>query len=494
MVTLTKSRYVNGVQCPAYLWMQVNTPDKIPPFDDGTKHRMNEGIKVGILATRLYADGIKIPDKVFNENILETGNNLKNKKPLFEAGFKLDVGDDSLYARIDILIPASKNKWDIVEVKSGTKVKDINVHDVSFQKYVCENLGIKINKCYLMHINSDYVRKKDINLEELFVLDDITSEVKKVLPNVEDKIKTLLNVLKLDKCPPVEMKDLLEAEYNNVAIDDFYNSLPEHNIFKLYRLATKKKVELYEKGIIKIEDITSDVKLNTKQQIQKDCIGNNCEYKDEKKIKKFIDKLKYPHYYLDFETFNEAIPRFEGTKPYQQIPFQFSLHIVEKEGSKPKHVSFLAEGGKDPRKSFAQALKDNLGDDGDIIVYNQSFEKKIIKETTEFFEEYDEWGKKVLLRIVDLLVPFRSFHFYHPKQNGSASIKKVLPIFSKELKYDDLVIGNGEDASISYLHSHFGDDEISDKEKNKIREALEKYCELDTLAEVVILDELKKNC
>jgi len=249
-------------------------------------------------------------------------------------------------------------------------------------------------------------------------------------------------------------------------------------------------MELYQRGVIKIKDLPDNFKLTDKQKIQRKQAGTNTHHADKDKIKSFLDSLEYPLYYLDFETFSTVIPLFDGAKPYQQIPFQFSLHVVKKKGDKPKHITFLADGGKDPREDFIKELKKSLGNKGDIVVYNERFERGRIKECAESFPEFEEWSQKILDRIVDLLHPFKNFHFYHPKQKGSASIKKVLPIFSNDVKYDDLVITNGEDASISYYKSHYSN--VPANEKAKIREALEKYCELDTFAEIVLVEELEK--
>ena len=486
---LTKSKYILGIQCPAALWIEINDKERIPEMNDAAKHRMEEGTRVGQLATKLYPEGVSIPED-FKENLEETQKLLEKRKPLFEPGFKIKTEWGEIFARIDILVPVGKDEWDIIEVKSGTKIKEINYHDVSFQKYVCEKAGLKIRKSSLCHINKEFVKTGEIKSEELFTVEDVSDKVKDLYDYIERNIKNLFKVIDLPKCPEVTKEDILNAEYSNVAIDEFYDSLPEENVFQLYRIRKKKALELYEEGVLKIKDLPKSFKLNEKHGIQKNCSLNGEAHNDKEKIKDFLDGLNYPLYYLDFETFSTVIPIFDKTKPYQQIPFQFSLHVVEKRGEEPKHISYLAKGGKDERKDFLNALKDSLGDNGDIVVYNESFEKKVIKENIEAFPEFEEWGNNILGRIVDLLKPFRDFHFYHPKQNGSASLKKVFPIFSDDVKYDDLIISNGEDASLSYFKSHFED--VPKDEKLKIREHLEKYCELDTLAEVILVNGLSE--
>jgi len=205
-------------------------------------------------------------------------------------------------------------------------------------------------------------------------------------------------------------------------------------------------------------------------------------------IKKFIGKLNYPLYYLDFETINPVIPLFDGMKPYQRIPFQFSLHIVQEDGS-TEHLSFLAEGKSDPRKKFVAELKNVLGNSGSIIVYNQSFEQGLLRELAETFPKYLEWVISLTPRFVDLIIPFRKFHYYNPVQKGSASIKKVLPAVTGK-SYDGMYIADGMTASIRYIESEFGD--CSESKRKKIRNSLEKYCGLDTEGMIWIIDELKK--
>jgi hypothetical protein len=486
---LTKSFYVSGVECSAYLWLLVNDPSKIPEVNDAVKHRMQEGTLVGEFAKKLFPDGIDVLLGK-DENPTKTKELLKEGKPLFEAGFLHETERGMINARIDILVPAKNNEWDIIEVKSSTKVKDIHLDDVTFQKYVCEKSGLKIKRCYVAHVNNEFIKNGDIDPKEFFTIENIDEGVAERYVYVGNKISEMFDVINLPECPKVLPEEILNAEYSNVAIDEFYDSLPEGNVFELYNIRRKKAFDLFNRGIIHMKDIPSNFKLNDKQKIQKNSTENGNHHLDVDKVKEFLDELEYPLYYLDFETFNVVIPKFEGTKPYQQIPFQFSLHIVEEKGKDPKHVSFLADGTKDPRPEFISALKENLGDKGNIIVYNERFEKGIIKESVEVFSDYQEWSENILTRLKDLLHPFKNFHFYHPKQNGSASIKKVLPIFSEDVKYDDLVIKNGEDASISYYTSHFGN--VPADEKKVIREALEKYCELDTFAEIILVEKLSE--
>ncbi len=482
MNLLTKSKYLYGLQCPKLLWVAFN--GKLPEAGKATQHVFEEGHKVGELAKSLYPGGIDISAEDFLANIRETKELLKSRKPLFEAGLK--PGD--IFARADILLPAGEHEWDIIEVKSSTEVKDINLHDLSFQKYCYEQDGLKIRKCHLMHINNKYVRSGEIDPSGLFISEDVTEEVEKLIGGVKERVEGMFKTILLKKCPESRIGPHCSDPYDCALTEDCWSHLPDNNVFDLYR-GGKKCFELYEEGILSLRDIPDGFPLNAKQEIQKDCEASGKPYINKEGIKDFLATLQYPLHYLDFETFSTAIPLFNGTRSYQHIPFQFSLHVVEEGASKPVHISFLADGKGDPRKEFLSRLKAALQDKGSIIAFNQSFEIGRLKELGEAFPEEKKWVEAVIDRIVDLLQPFRDFHYYSPKQRGSASIKRVLPALTGE-GYDNMEIGGGEDASLAFLDLMFaglGKDEMA-----RVREDLEKYCGLDTEGMVLIVEELRK--
>jgi len=340
-----------------------------------------------------------------------------------------------------------------------------------------------------MHINNEYVKDGEVEPKELFVQTDITEKVEEFSEGIEERINNMLEIINSKKEPECSIGVYCDDPYECGLKDECWEDVPEESVFEFYRMLKKKCFELYDKGITQIKDVPESTKLNNKQAIQKRLACDRGKHIDKKEIKNFLKNLEYPIYYLDFETINPAIPRFDGMKPYQRIPFQYSLHIQEKPNSKPKHISFLADGTDDPRLKLLQSLKDNLGNKGSILVWHQSFEKGVLRECCEAFPEYKEWGNDILNRIKDLMDVFKDFDYYNPQQKGSASIKAVLPVMSK-LKYDGLDISKGDIAGLRWEGVIFGD--ADKKEKNRVMKALEKYCELDTLAEVEILRELGK--
>ena len=481
---LSKSKYLNGLQCPKLLWISFNRPDLIPQPDAVTQNRFDQGNLVGNLAKQLFPQGVDIPTDDFMKNIRMTKELLKQRKPLFEAAVM--VGQR--YSRADILSPVNEEEWDIIEVKSSTEVKDINLHDVSFQELCWEDSGVRIRKCFLAYINNKYIKDGDINPHELFILEDISARVEEVGNDILNRIDEMFEIVIMADCPETPIGSQCDEPYE-CALNGFCRAnLPEHNVFTLY-YGGKKACELYNLGITEIAEIPPIFQLNEKQQIQRSCIVNNNTHLDRERIQLFLGQLQYPLYFLDFETFNTVIPLFDGTHPYQNIPFQFSLHIKETPESGLRHISFLAKGKNDPRPDLLDSLSRNIGDSGSIVAYNKQFEEKVLKDLSIAFPEYADRINSMLPRFIDLLVPFRAFAYYNPSQKGSASLKKVLPAVTG-MDYMGLEIGKGDDASLAYLDMTYGD--LSDEECLTIREQLLAYCGLDTEGMVRIIEKLEE--
>jgi len=482
-VMLSKSRYLNGLQCPRLLWIASNQPKTIPEPDAATQHIFDQGHLVGELARKLFPVGLDVPTEDFMGNIAKTKDLVQQRRPLFEAG----VLSDKIYSRVDILNPVNEDEWDIIEVKSSTSVKEVNLHDVSFQKLCWEDSGLKIRKCFLAYINNQYVRNGEINPEELFTLQDISDEVAAASEGIRNRIAHMLEVIGASMCPEVTIGPHCSDPYD-CSLTDCWEGLPEHNVFTLY-YGGKKSHELYRSGVLNITDIPRDYKLNDKQRIQCTCVASGTPYVDKDAVRQFLTGLEYPLYYLDFETFGTAIPLFDGTRPYQNIPFQFSLHTQESAGGEVKHFAFLAEGRHDPRPELLSSLTRLIGSSGSIIVYNKSFEQNVLNDLGHAFPEYAGWITSIISRLVDLIVPFRSFYYYHPSQKGRASLKSVLPAITGK-GYDEMPIAKGDDASLAFLGITFED--VAAEEVARIREDLLAYCALDTEGMVRIIERLRE--
>lgn len=482
-MVITKSKFLIGLECPRCFWKAMHEKTE-SQFTAQEEQIINNGAKVGNLAKELFSNAIDLSNIGIARNTELTRNSLSLNKVIFEAG----IQEDNLYARIDILVPNDNDTWDIVEVKSGTKVENKHIYDVAFQKYVCERAGITINQCYVLHLNSSYIRKGEIDLEKLFIKENVTVNVEEVYGNIPQLIEDLMDICNLKEAPEINANRYLLKEYPCQFDSECWSFLPKNNVSKLYKIKKSKAADFIRKDILEIPEVPDNC-LNDNQRIQKKVIVEDKTYINKEGIKKFINSLEYPLYYFDFETFMEPIPRFENCKVYSQIPFQYSLHVQHQDG-RLEHYEFLNRDKYDPRKLILESMIDLLGDKGSIIVFNQAFEKARLKELAEIYPEYKPHVSKILERIVDLLVPFSRFDYYNPIQQGSCSIKKVLPAVTGK-SYENMDINNGGDASTLYFKATF-EDEFSKEEKEKIYIDLLKYCELDTEGMVWIVNELGK--
>ena len=481
---LTKSKYLQGLQCSKLLWVSVNDKMRIPEPSVSTEAIFKAGNLIGVLATKVFKNGIDLSGLDFKENIKQTEDALKKRKPIFEAGFL----EGRLFSRADILLPVVGGKWDIIEVKSSTEIKDINIHDLSFQRYTYEKAGLKIRKCILMHVNSAYVKSGNIAPEDFFVQADVTEMADEFGQGIKERINEMLKIIDASE-PKYRIGTYCGDPYVCPLKFECWANVPKESVFEFYWMLGEKKFGLWDNGVRMMKDVGDDANSNYKQEIQQRLArGKEKVHIDKEKIGDWLKELKYPIYYLDFETINPVLPKFDGMKPYQRIPFQFSLHIQSKNGNL-KHYSFLAEGVEDPRMEFMMELRRLLNKKGSIVVYNQGFEKGVMTEGATAFPEFREWyDGNIKGRVVDLLDVFREFWYYDSGQKGSCSIKAVLPVLS-DLKYSDLEIGKGDLASLEYERVTYGD--VGEEERLKVRAALEKYCELDTLAEVEIVCTLR---
>ena len=484
---LSKSTFLMGRQCSKLLWFRYNAKDQIPAPDEAKQAVFDQGTEVGELAQQLFPGGMVVAPGIINpqEVIAQTQAAISNRVPLYEAAFSFHGG----YARADILVPVAGDVWDLVEVKSTTSLKeDVHLPDIAFQAFVLTGAGIKLRKCFLAHINNEFVRQDPIDPQKFFTLADVTQSVSALTRDIADQIDAMQRVIGAKSHPDIQIGPQCDSPYTCALHDRCWSFLPEASVFTLYR-GGQKAFKLLELGIQKLADIPADVELTDNQSIQRSTLLAGQPHLDRPALTAFLSQLEYPVSYLDFETIGTAIPLFDGVKPYQQVPFQYSLHIVRQPGAKPEHHQFLADGPTDPRPDFMRQLRHDLPDTGSVVTYNASFETSRLKECCELLPEFKPWLRKVTPRVVDLLLPFRGFRYHHPDQHGSNSMKAVLPALTGG-GYDKLTIQEGGAASREFLRVTFG--QVPDEERNRVRQALEEYCALDTLGMVQIVDKLKE--
>ena len=386
---------------------------------------------------------------------------------------------------LDNILPALKN----AVIKSSSEISDIQKDDIALQYYVLKESNlISISSVSLIHINKQYIREGKIEVPELFTTVDMTEFVIQEQEEIQNKLILMRNILNRE-IPQVEISfDRCDMPYECEFKNYCWAHIPPVSVFNLSRLTKANKFKLYTQGIVNLKDLPKDYKLSAfqKAQVEAELSGNDVV--DNNSLSRFLsEEINYPLYFLDFETFFTAIPRFNGIRPRQKIPFQYSLHIQHEDG-KLEHFEYLADGKEDPRIKLLEQLKGEIEGKGSVVVFNKSFENGVFKKLAEDFPEHAEWINKVLGRIIDLAVPFQNFHYYCPTQKGKYSIKKVLPAITGK-GYDNLEINNGGDASILYYNSHIANkEEVNDK----LRQNMLNYCGLDTEAMVWIVDELRK--
>ena len=314
---------------------------------------------------------------------------------------------------------------------------------------------------------------------------------------ISETLKSFQSILKIKKTEPIIDIGWHCKNPNTCLAYDYcwkeQRNIPEYSIFNIFPLSKKSKaLEFYKKGIVNIKSIPSSEKLTKAQKIKVDLVKVNKVVVDKKAIKLFLKSFSYPFYYFDFETYQQAIPKFADVKPFQQIPFQYSLHIM-RNSTKLDHVEFLAQSGSDPRDDLVKQLISDIPPDVTVLAFNASFEKSVLVELSKQFPKYKKHLQNIINNLVDLAEPFRKKYYYHPEMKGKFSIKIILPLLVPEMEkeYENLEIQNGSEAMQSFANLV----KINDQNQiNRTRKNLIKYCELDTLAMVKIHDKLVKLC
>lgn len=488
---LSKSKYCKAIQCKKILWLDRYKIEE--KEETARKSVLENGTKVGMLAKGLFG---KYEDVAYNENLsimVERTKELLNYKPniITEASFEYNRN----FCSVDIL-KNDKDGVEIYEVKSSTDIHDIYIDDIAYQYFILSKVGLTIKKANLVFINKEYIRHGELEIQKLFTIEDVTETIKEKQNEIEIMLKEIDEFMEQhgennepDMNLGMQCMKPYECSYWKYCTRD----LPKPNVFDIANMRTDKKFERYNNGLISFEDLGHE-EMNSKYLEQIDFELHNLEPKINKEaIRELMNSLKYPLYFIDFETFQLAIPEYEGTKPYQQLPFQYSLHIMRKENGEIEHKEFLAQvEDKDFIRHFAESMIHDIPDNGSVIIYNNSFESARINEMAKMYPDLAKELQRINSQIVDFLVPFRNRDYYMKEFQGSYSIKKVLPALypnDSELDYHQLpVVHNGEEASDTFLSLRGK----SKEEQEVLRKGLLEYCELDTYAMVKIWQKFKE--
>ena len=493
-MNLSKSKYVRGLQCPKMLWMDKYMPEQAHE-NPNLEAIFATGNIVGDLAMQYFGEYDLVDFDLGIDSMLRQTQKFINNgsRNIAEASFYVD----NLFCSVDIL---HKNPygWDIVEVKSSTAVHDVYLDDMAFQLYVLTKAGLNITGVYNMHLNSNYVRYGDLDLHQLFVFEDCTEICMFKQSDVEQNIAGICRYMAMadDFEPEKDIDICCESPYECAYKGYCSRHLPKQSVFNISRLSTNKKYELYHNGIVSFEDVFMKApKLSDKQWMQVDAEYKNLPpHIDKLGIKSCLEQYTYPIYYLDFETYQQPVPMFDDSRPYQQIPFQYSLHIQYEKGGELEHREFLGDPTKDPRRALCEQMCHDIPKDACVLVYNESFEKTRIREMAADLPDLAEDLMRIHDSIKDLMLPFQKKYFYSKELEGRYTIKIVLPTLcpnDPELDYHNLDgIHNGGEAMNAYpdLVNH------TPEEQAIIRKNLLAYCKLDTIAMVKVLEKLYDMC
>ena len=510
MKRLSKSRYTLFSQCPKALWLRVYKPEKAE-VDEALQARFEKGNEVGDLAMRLFGDFKEVTVKNTDGSLdiakmIELTQQYMDEgvENICEASFICEGG----YCAVDILRKTADG-WAIYEVKS-TSFPEFNgqeaklekyAPDIAYQKWVLEQCGVNVTGTYLVCLNSDYVRHGELDIQQLFVVNDMKEMVENESLKVPARVSQAMKVINNEQEPDTELSECCMKPYG-CAFWEYckrQHGVPSPSVFDIYGgkgkggFTFKKKLDCYNQGLVTFEDLRS-TDIGPIQNMQIEAALTDKEYINTEGIRKFLKKLSYPLYFLDFETMQDAVPQYDGAKVYAQITFQYSLHIKENDTAPYKHREFLAPSdGSDPRRALAEQLCRDIPMDVCTLAYNKMFECGRIRELASLYPDLAPHLLNIADHIIDLIGPFRAGDYYVPAMGGSFSIKSVLPAlfpYDPELDYHNLDdrCQNGGDAMTIFPRIK----DMEPEEAKASRQALLNYCKLDTWAMVKVWQKLKE--
>ncbi len=484
--TISKTDFVRYLECPRYGWLYKNRPDLL----DKTQSRIaKQGGQVEELAHGLFPKGIEVPWKNAFE---ETMKLLKNGTPVI---YQATLKTDKYLARADILVKDKDGKgWHLYEVKSSTQVKPEHIPDICFQTNLFEECGMKLYSINIIHINNKYVfdEKKGLEIKKFLIIENLTEKIRENQREFADLMTEAHTVL---TSPDEPHPKILAKSFNydpGPLLNEYYwKGIPDYSIYNIGRIYEKELAKLTEEGIIAIRDIPEGFFKNERKNLQVEITKTEKPFIDRTKIAETMSTLEYPLYFLDYETVNPAVPLFDGTRPYQMICFQYSLHVQRTPKSKLEHYEFLHTEKDNPVPHLLKQLQSESGNKGTVFVWNQGFEKVRNNEMGKEYPEYRDFLEALNARVYDLMKIVSQGMYEDFRFKGSASIKKVLPVLVPELSYENLDIGQGGEAMDAWYEIMGHQTVETKKERAETIKSMLEYCKQDTLAMVKILEFLK---
>ena len=487
---ISKTKFVAGVQCLKRLYLLVHEPEMASQPGGSNESVIEQGREVGLLARQLFPGGVEVnASGGLEAAIHKTRELVANPEcpAIFEGTFEYN----DVVVKSDILQRRKENLWRLVEVKSTVDQKEHHSEDLAIQSYVLSQSGLKLASVWLAHINGSYVLTgTTVEPRDLFVFRNLTARTQSLQPELKLRLREQFRILAMPHAPDVPTG----AHCINPFVCEFFchcnRPRPNDYIGYMPRMDASTIEELEKMGIEAVRDIPADFELTEFQRRACNAIQTGEPWFSEH-LKNEFESLKYPLYFMDFETVNPAIPRFPGMRPYSHIPFQWSVHVQREPGSPGEHCEFLANDGSDPRHAFIASLCSALDDDGSIIVYNQQFESERLWDLAGWLPEYTQRIKDIQRRLWDLLPVVRN-NVYHPAFVGSFSLKAVLPALVPDMTYEGMVVANGQAAGAAWQAMIRTNCNATEHEAK--RQALLDYCGQDTLALVRLLEALRSRC
>lgn len=484
---LSKSKFLAGCQCLKRLYLQVHQPTLIAAPDEATEAIIEQGREVGLLARQLFPGGVEVPsDGGLDQAIRATRELIVN--PGVPAIFEGTCEHGGVLVRVDILHRRRDGRWRLIEVKSTTDVKDHHLDDVAIQHRVVSHSGVDLAASWLAHVSREYVYGGVIDAHRFFKIKNLTRRVKKLQPQLPYQLRSQFRVLQIEEAPRVPPGPQCSHPVTCEFFDHCNPPLPDDHILKLPRIHASEVAKLAALRIQSIREIPESYPLSSRLRRACTCVQTGKPWFSGE-LRGELKELEYPLYFMDFETVCPCIPRFPGMRPYDQLPFQWSVHVQTESGAEPRHHEFLATDASDPRKAFISALCDALGERGSIVVYSQQFESQRLSDLASWLPEFSGRINRIQRRFWDLLPIIRD-HVYHPAFRGSYSLKSVLPALVPSMSYDGMEVADGQAAGLAWK-SLIGDD-CSEAERHRKQKALLDYCGQDTRGMVRIVEKLQR--
>jgi hypothetical protein len=492
---LSKSDYITYLKHPAWLWLKKHDENVLPLPDENLKARFADGNTYEPYAEQLFPEGVRLGWDPKNKDSYEKlltktqAEMKKGTKTIFQGRFL----SGNLTFICDIIDKTDDGSYVLYEVKATTEVnKKEHLPDLSFQQVVMERLGYRINKIYVVHLNNKYSRVGPIDINQLSRIEDVTDEVKALKPVTEEKIELALEIAESTTRPSLSPRLSGITKYRKEWMKIFRllsPDIPEYSIYDLAGNNSSLVAELENKGILELSKIPEESNVSgTKAKAQIKVTKEDKLLVDKAQISTFLGGLEFPLYFLDYESFSKAIPPYDGTRPYQQVVFQYSVHTLESPEAELKHAMYLHLEDSNPLEPLTDSLMKVIGPKGSVIAWHKVFERDRNREMGAHSKQFFKFYQGLNDRLVDLKTPFHKDWYATKEFRGSASIKAVLPVVIPDLSYKDLQIQDGLTTGRIWAETVL--DGKHDEQREKMFEEMRKYNTLDTLAMVEIYRKL----